>query len=61
MVRLVEGRGWIVALAFPGPTSIGQSSGVWSDSLTFTLSLSSATALLCLLMAWVLTVLEKHD
>ena len=61
IVRHVEGRGWIVALMFPVGAEVYWAIKEWrvvGFANLYTIGVISY-GMLCLLMAWVLTVLEK--
>ena len=61
MVRHVQGRGWIVALVSPVGAEIYWAVKQWRGvgfANVYTLAVIGY-GMLCLLMAWVLTVLEK--
>jgi hypothetical protein len=61
MVHYVEGRGWIVALMSPVGAEIYWAIKVWrmvGFANLYTLAVIGY-GMLCLLMAWLLTILEK--
>jgi hypothetical protein len=63
MVHHVEGRGWIVALMFPVGAEIYLAIKEWrlaGFANLYTL-IVIGYGLACLLMAWVLTIIEKRE